>query len=128
MSKNTGTDRMYPLPISATGARDSPNAPSIARTMRSAAPLSISALPMIAARAITMPMAPATVPKACATRVILTARSPGAMRLTTNAAMMSARKAFVRSTRIRLMTTATPTTRTTRGYKSIRRLPARLVR
>src|SRR2546430_16190944 len=60
-------------------------------TIRSAAPLSIIAWPAIAASAITMPMVPAVRPKPSATRAIFAAGSPGASRLTTIAAGISAR-------------------------------------
>ncbi len=92
-------------------------------TMRSAAPLSIMAFPMTAASAMTMPIEPATLPKAVATRVIFVASSPGASRLMVKAATVSAMNAFIRSARMRPITTPIPTTRITKGCKSIRSIP-----
>ena len=88
------------LPSSAQAARFSPSTLRNDRTIRSAAPLSIRHLPVMEARAMTIPMAPATEPKASATRVTFAAISPGDNRLTSRAAVINARKAFIRSTRI----------------------------
>ena len=86
-----------------------------ALTIRSAAPLSIIACPAIAASAMTIPMVPAVRPNPSATRAIFTAGSPGASRLTTIAAVTSARNALSRSSRIAPRIVAIPTRRITAG-------------
>ena len=86
-----------------------------ALTIRSAAPLSIIAWPAIAASAMTIPIVPAVRPNPSATRAIFTAGSPGASRLTTIAAVTSARNAFRRRPRIPPRIVAIPTSRMSRG-------------
>ena len=99
----------------ATASRFSPSTSRKPATMRSAAPLSVIAVPMIAASAITMPMLPAVRPNASATREIFTACSPGARKLTTIAAPMRARNALRRRPTIPPMITTMPTSRMTNG-------------
>ena len=76
MSKNTGIDRKKPDVISETGQSLRPSSRTNNRTIRSAAPDSIRHRPITAAIAITIPILPAVVPKASATRVIFTATVP----------------------------------------------------
>ncbi len=93
--------------------------------MRSAAPLSSKQAPTTAANAITNPTFFAAPPNSSATRVIFspmgagTNSSPtfssGFIKLTTNAAVSNARKAFTFKPRINTSTTATPTARMTNG-------------
>ena len=108
-------DSTKPLANSAVAARRSPSTRRNDRTIRSAAPLSIRHLPITAAKAITIPMSPATCPNAAATRAIFIGTSPGDSRLTRIAAVTSARKALSRNTRIMPMTVTTPKSRITRG-------------
>ena len=69
LSPNPLAPKSAPLPAKANDDRFSPRALRKARTTRSAAPLSIRHFPMIAARAITMPIPAADLPKAVATRL-----------------------------------------------------------
>src|SRR5947199_153411 len=96
-----------------------------ARTIRSAAPLSIIAFPAIAARAMTIPIVPAVRPKPSATRAIFTAGSPGASRPTTIAAVTSARNAFRRSPRRPSRIAVIPTSRISHGGMGATRLKER---
>lgn len=68
---------------------------------------------------MTMPIDPATFPNADVTLVIFVASSPGAMKLTTNAATINAMKALTRNARINPMTIETPVARIIKGYQSI---------
>ena len=72
VSKKTGSERMNAVAPSATASRFSPSTLRKEPTMRSAAPLSVIAVPMMAASAITMPILPAVRPNASATREIFT--------------------------------------------------------
>ena len=72
-------------------------------------------VPMIEATAITMPILPADSPKASATRLTFVEASPGPSRLTTSAAVISARKAFSRSASIKPITVTIPMARIARG-------------
>ena len=83
--------------------------------MRSAAPLSIRHLPMIAAMAMTMPTPAAVLPNASATRPIFSAKAPGENTLTSIAAVIKAMNALTRSTIIMPMTVTMPITRMTSG-------------
>jgi len=87
--------------------------------MRSAAPLSFIALPMMAAAAMTTPSPPAVEPKASATRVISSAVSPGDRTLTRSAAPIRARNAFKRRTTIPPMTVAMPMRRIRTGCTGV---------
>ena len=125
MSKKTGTDSTKPLPIIADAPRFSPSTARKARTMRSAAPLRIMASPITAARAMTIPMAPAVAPKASTTRTtgsVNAAADSGTSaptrKLTTRAAVRSARKAFTRRRTIPPSTTAMPMARIRNGYQT----------
>ena len=62
-----------------------------------------------------MPMLPAAVPNAVATRAALSPASPGARTLTTSAAASRARKAFALTTMIRPTIVATPAARISHG-------------
>ncbi len=63
VSKNTGMESRNPLERRTKPARFSPHKASKARTTRSAAPLPIMQVPMMAAKATTKPMPPAVSPK-----------------------------------------------------------------
>src|SRR3954471_6501653 len=130
VSKNTGSDRTNAVAPSATASRFSPSTLRNPATMRSAAPLSVIAVPMMAASAMTMPMLPAVRPNASATREIFTACSPGARKLTTIAAPTSARNAFSRRPMIAPMITTMPISRMTKGciHESVTLLSGRVVR
>ncbi len=101
-----------------------PSKPRNARTIRSAAPLSIIAFPVIAASAMTTPTVPAVRPKPSATRPIFTAASPGASKLTTIAAVISARNALRRNPTIPTRIVAIPTNRISNGCMDARRVAA----
>lgn len=62
-----------------------------------------------------MPILPAVAPKASVTRLVFTANSPGASRLTTMAAVIKARKALTRKAIIIPSTTAIPIARISNG-------------
>ena len=98
MSKKTGIANTKPLIIKPKEAFFSPVKLTAARTIRSAAPLSSMHLPMIAAIAITIPIAPAAVPNALTTAFIRPPRSSPVVaptnRLTTRAEIISARNAL----------------------------------
>ncbi len=64
---------------------------------------------------MTTPTVPAVRPKPSATRAIFTAGSPGASKLTTIAALISARNAFKRSRTIPARIVAIPTNRISNG-------------
>ena len=76
-------------------------------------------LPITAAGAMTTPILPDASPKAAATRAIFSASTPSANRLTTIAAVMSARKAFNFIPMIMPKTMAIPTASTISGRSTL---------
>ncbi len=67
---------------------------------------------------MTMPIPPAVLPNASATRAIFSAATPGLNRLTAIAETMSARNALILSTTIMMTTEMIPTPRMTSGLSS----------
>src|SRR5438105_1247097 len=81
--------RMNPPTVNASGVRRSPNARRTAMITRSAAPLSSSACPRIAAIAMRIPTFPAVLPKPSATRSPAVCRPVGDSSATTSAPAIS---------------------------------------
>ncbi len=86
------------------------------------------AFPVIAASAMTIPIVPAVRPNPSATRAIFAAGSPGVSRLTTIAAVTSARNAFRRSPTIPPRIAAMPTNRMSTGCIGARAMPTAISR